>query len=627
MRRHLAAPAGRTRRVLAGTLAISLSLGMLAAAPSSATTDGGGGWAARGSHPHPLRGGDHPSTLVGGLHEAAERGRGTVTVVVESPDASAARRAIARAGGTVEQAVPGLVEASVPAAALDALADDDGVTLVRPPYPIRPAVESEGVEETGASAWRPQGTGDGTKVAILDGGFAGYLAKLGTELPLGMETDFGRCTDLGLTSDHGTAVAEIVHDMAPDAELRLICIESDVDFISAMSTMAANGIDVVNGSFGFILNSRLDGSGPVGAAAAALRDQGILYVASAGNYQGRHFNVNAAGDPVEGITFAEPELSLADNVDISSGDTIQVTLPPLGVGFVGVQWDAWPTTRQDFDLFAKHPSCEGSASLNDQAGFGETPRGPALPPWEAMIIENCLATPQVFEVFVDRWYGSGTPRLDFWFDGDITSIENTSGGSVADPATSAAVLAVGAHCESSGTTQPYSSRGPTIDGRIKPDISGPDATSSSVYGPQTSCSSAFTGTSASAPHVAGAAALLLEANPALDVAELQQLLEDKAQEAGAAGKDNAYGSGRLRMGPSGSASRAARPSLHGHQPRPPLRQPLRPPVPRRDPEPHHPPRPQRQGEGEGARHRRRAQRRHRRRPQRHGRGADRGRAG
>ncbi|NIR38435.1 MAG: S8 family serine peptidase, partial [Actinobacteria bacterium] len=79
---------------------------------------------------------------------------------------------------------------------------------------------------------------------------------------------------------------------------------------------------------------------------------------------------------------------------------------------------------------------------------------------------------------------------------------------------------------------------PTIDGRTKPDVSGPDRVSNATYG-------LFAGTSASSPHAAAIAALLLERHPTASVSELAGLLESVATDAGTTGRDNEYGAGIL----------------------------------------------------------------------------------
>jgi subtilase-type serine protease len=71
-------------------------------------------------------------------------------------------------------------------------------------------------------------------------------------------------------------------------------------------------------------------------------------------------------------------------------------------------------------------------------------------------------------------------------------------------------------------------------------VSGYTYGSSPDYGP-------FYGTSAAAPHVAGAAALILSMYPNLRTDELRHILESKAIDMGAAGKDNLYGWGRLDL--------------------------------------------------------------------------------
>ena len=556
-----------TSAAVAGALVASCSL-LAAGAPVGASAgQEPGSWAV------PEDRGEHVPGLAGSLQDDAREGApvhpaglpehatdappNRVTVVVETTDVEAASDAVAGAGGTVRTTTPGLVKADVPASSLEALVSARGVTYVREPYRPVPQATSEGVGYSRAEPWHEAGwIGTGTKVAVVDGGFAGYAGKVGSELPAGTTTDFSRCNGLPGASEHGTAVAEIVHDMAPGAELLLVCIEDDVDFVNRMAAMQAAGVDIVNGSFGFSLTGRGDGSGGPGTVARAvadLRAQGILYVAAAGNYGQHHFHTAAVGDA--------PVPDNGDFVNISPDDALLFHMPAGGIATIAVSWDAWPTTRQDFDIYVGNDACGLlGASTADQAG------GP-LPPVEYLVFESCTAGPATYELIVDRYSGTATPRLDIWFDGDIGWVEHTTRSSVVEPASSPAVMAVGAHCATQAIRQSYSSQGPTIDGRTKPDISGPDATSGSVYGPSLHCSSGFTGTSASAPHVTGGAALVLGANPDLEVAELQQLLEDKARDAGTPpGEDNDYGAGILDLRDPGSAAVSAAQPFTPHGP-------------------------------------------------------------
>ena len=113
--------------------------------------------------------------------------------------------------------------------------------------------------------------------------------------------------------------------------------------------------------------------------------------------------------------------------------------------------------------------------------------------------------------------------------------------SVTAPGDSPDALTVGATFWSDDALEPYSSQGPTLDERDKPEISGPAGVSSTVYqGP-------FYGTSASAPHVAGAAALVLQANPDLSVTDLRNYLIGTSVDLGPKGFDLAFGFGRVAM--------------------------------------------------------------------------------
>jgi subtilisin family serine protease len=121
-------------------------------------------------------------------------------------------------------------------------------------------------------------------------------------------------------------------------------------------------------------------------------------------------------------------------------------------------------------------------------------------------------------------------------------------GSVADPATSPNALAVGAYCWGTGEIEDYSSQGPTVDGRTKPELVAPDSVSSFTYGAFRGCGiSGFAGTSAAAPHVAGAAALVKQRFPSYGPAKIQQYLVRNAKDLGDVGVDSVFGAGRLAL--------------------------------------------------------------------------------
>jgi subtilisin family serine protease len=122
-------------------------------------------------------------------------------------------------------------------------------------------------------------------------------------------------------------------------------------------------------------------------------------------------------------------------------------------------------------------------------------------------------------------------------------------GSLGTPADALGALAVGAVNWSSDALEIYSSQGPTSDGRIKPDLVAPSAVKSVSYAP-----SIFDGTSAATPHVSGAAALILQANPDFGPDELINQLKSRAIPLGQTLPSNQFGVGRLTLGELGAAA-------------------------------------------------------------------------
>ncbi|MBC7426761.1 MAG: S8 family peptidase [Bacteroidia bacterium] len=116
-----------------------------------------------------------------------------------------------------------------------------------------------------------------------------------------------------------------------------------------------------------------------------------------------------------------------------------------------------------------------------------------------------------------------------------------------------------------GDITPFSSKGPTMDGRIKPDISAPgyDVPSSinrnqiapwmlnnvvakTVFKNDTNYWMVASGTSMAAPHVTGIVALLLEANPTLSPTQIRAILQQTAERDSFTGNvpNNRFGWGR-----------------------------------------------------------------------------------
>lgn len=92
----------------------------------------------------------------------------------------------------------------------------------------------------------------------------------------------------------------------------------------------------------------------------------------------------------------------------------------------------------------------------------------------------------------------------------------------------------------------FSSRGPSCYGEIKPEVSAPGVNvRSSVAG---GGFDEFSGTSMATPHVAAAAALVIEAGAgAIDVADAESILAETARDLGAAGPDNTFGAGLIQI--------------------------------------------------------------------------------
>jgi len=422
-----------------------------------------------------------------------------------------------------------LVRVSVPVYNLEEMADNlAGLSYVRLPMTPHPAeVVSEGVGLTGASLYHESGyEGQNTKVGVIDLGFSGFsAAQERGELPKDLVTR--NFTDEGLDANgtHGTRMAEIVHDMAPRTRLYLIKIADEVDLENAKDYCILEGVDIISHSWGWFNTNFTDGSGLVCEIADDARSHGVLWVNAAGNWAGKHY---------QGFFSDLDDDEWHDFTPTDNTNAIQVS--QVEDLYLYLTWDDWPTTDQDYDLYLFVLFGSDLVPIADST----TRQAGTQPPTESIIIPN--AGPNTYYVALHRYSGTEGRQLKL-FSYSHSLQHRTEAHSLSAPADAEGALAVAAVDQANwhgGPQEVYSSQGPTNDGRVKPDISGPTNVSVSVSGRQG-------GTSAATSHVAGAASLLLSRYPGITSDEMQAILEASAIDMGSEGKDAIYGSGRLSL--------------------------------------------------------------------------------
>ena len=454
------------------------------------------------------------------------------------------------------------IEAYIPVSLLAEASQQEGVISVRtiiPPQPAQGVVVSEGAAAHGAPAWHAAGhRGQGVKIGIIDTGFSGFRDLMGSELPSSVEA---RCyTDIGIFTQnladceaeddpHGTAVTEAAFDIAPEATYYIANTSSWGDLIATVDWMIEHDVDVINQSVGYIWQGPGDGTSPFSNAVfvgvdTAIAD-GITWVNAAGNEAQSTWFSNFSDTDANGWHNFSRDDECNNAFNPSSGE-FEIE---AGEEFTAqLRWDDnWFGASRDLDLhlfrvYSFGLSILPVASSEDEqsGGQGDIPRE-VLSYTPTSTGNYCLA--------VSHYDGSAPPWIQMQAWG-VPSLEYyTVHHSIGNPAESAnpGLLAVGAApWNDTARIEDFSSRGPTPDDRIKPDIVGADGGQSVSYRSTDRPDGNWYGTSQSSPHVAGLAALVKQRFPEYSPQQVAQYLKNNALPRGSV-PNNIWGYGFAKL--------------------------------------------------------------------------------
>jgi subtilisin family serine protease len=373
----------------------------------------------------------------------------------------------------------------------------------------------------GVDRWHKAGyRGQGVKIAILDSGFRGYRAHLGKALPAHVTVHSFRLDGHleARDSQHGILCGEVVHALAPAADILLANWEPDRSdqFLAAVRWAREQGARIISCSVIMPSWSDAEGNGAVHEELTKLLGHGtapgdLLCFASAGNTAQRHwFGVYHDG----GQGWHEWRAGQIDN---------HIT--------------PWGNERLSVEL-CWHPGPEYLLAVTDDDTGREVGRSGrcAAGPCCAVVRFDPDAR-HTYSVRVRLVRGKPDTFHLVTLGGGLG--QSTARGSIPFPGDGPEVIAVGA-VDGDGHRLSYSSCGPHSR-RPKPDLVA-TVPFPSLWRPRP-----FAGTSAAAPQAAALAALLCSRRPGWTAQQVRETLQQSARDLGEPGPDPETGYGLVSL--------------------------------------------------------------------------------
>ena len=464
-------------------------------------------------------------------------GGGSVGVIfLTQGDASdGLREFLLENGASPGPAYDGFIGADVPVSLLASASRQAGVEWMHAAVPPKERGGSalSGVQPNGHEAWHRGGVkGEGVKIGVISLGFEGFQDLMGTELPASVTArcyaGFGIYTsdiaDCETVAPSGTAIASEVYDIAPDATYYVALINDWIELNETIKWMAQEEVDVVISNISFVWTGPGDGTSPyplsdLNTVALAV-EEGITWITGAGD-EARSTWLGDFTDPDANEIHNFSENDECNSIELEAGDL-----------FYGIiRWeDSWPISAKDIDIFLIDEESSRPLRKSRRSWLG------ASSPMEFLY----------FAPFFDGAYclqvmSKGEPpewiQLQSFVGPELEY--HTLSGSVNSPgeSNSDGLLAVGATAwNNTDEILERSGRGPTTDGRIKPDVvGGPGGSSDSLE--------RWYGSAQASAQVAGLAALVKQRFPEFVPEEVAAYLKDNALDRGEPGPDNTWGYG------------------------------------------------------------------------------------
>ena len=437
--------------------------------------------------------------------------------------------------------------------------------------------------------------GTGVTVGIISDSFdtlGGAAAdQTSGDLPAGgvtvMNGESTLCGTLVFCIDEGRAMAQIVHDLAPGADILFhSALDGIAAYASAIDSLATAGANVIVDDL-LIVNEPMFQDGVVAQAIDNVVARGVSYFSAAGN-SGRRSYESAFDDSGEilCIEFFEPigdcdaqfeRVGSLHDFDPGPGvdNFMHISIPVEGTVTIALQWDqpfggAGPQTDHDVILLDQNGEGYIAISANDNIAMGE--------PWEGLRFANAEVLDHGTEFSIAISYDDvdsvGPPaslvKLVIFGEDVVLHEWSTNGSTLYGHGNARGAQTVGASFfldtpefgVSPPQLQPYSSAGGTpilfdTDGvatgtaevRQKPDITAIDGVNTTFFFDDRHGNDGiddFFGTSAAAPHAAAVAALLYEIRPFALPEDIRHALQKSAIDMGDSGPDFDSGSGLIQ---------------------------------------------------------------------------------